>query len=300
MRHLFIAAMLSAASLSSWAQAYSPAIAYTKSTGNTFSIYLANADGSRAVAVYTSRTGIWAIDLAPGGGRVAISQADGLRVLSYTASNAGITVNGISRLDSSPVGRIDFSPDGSKILYTNLGANEIRVVSAAGGPSTPLLWGTPGSSSLQEVAWLPSGTSFVYTVGDAASLTTALRGADVDGAGNVTPWIGSLLVTGSGVNEIVSISTARTRDSVLMRLADGSGPIGLVECPVVLGACGSLQTRVPGGEEGRFSSDDSSIVYVDFDTGFVSRYTIGTNTTVRLTKRGSFGKVDTLPPTPAP
>ena len=49
--------------------AYDPRIAYTQHSGQTSSLFMANADGSHAVKI-ASGTAINAIDFAPGGGRM--------------------------------------------------------------------------------------------------------------------------------------------------------------------------------------------------------------------------------------
>jgi Tol biopolymer transport system component len=299
MRHLLLAALLYAASLASWAQAYNPTVAYTKMSGTTLSIFLANEDGSRAVPVYSTKKAIGAIDIAPGGGRIAFSQPDGLRVLSYTASNSGIAVGSITLLDSGIVGAVDFSPDGSRIIYavhpTTASTKEIRVVSATGGAHTTLMTGDNGNTVIgEDVAWLRSGVSFVFTQHFASDLRTELRGASVDSWGGVTPWPTPLLVTAGEISEIAEVSTARTKDAVLTRLSGTFGLPTIFEYDI---ASGTLTPHVTG-LRGRFSSADSSIVFVD--AGFVSRYTIASGTTTRLTKRGAFGKIDTRPPPPAP
>lgn len=298
MRHLILAALLYAASLTSWAQAYNPTVAYVKLSGTTLQLFLANGDGSRAVMVYSTKKAIGAVDFAPGGGKIAFSQQDGLKLLPYSATDTGITAGPITVLDQGIVGTVDFSPDGSRIIYTvNPTTNSstvIRMIPVAGGsPTTLVSVIPPGSAALQEVAWLKSGTSFVYTQGFASDLRTELRGASVDASGGVTPWPTPILTTGGGFSEISEISSARTRDAVLVRL-NGSYGVTLIECDV---ATGALTPRVPG-LRGRFSSDDTSIVFVDEGRDFVSRYTIASGTTAKLTKRGEFGKVDTRPPPP--
>jgi dipeptidyl aminopeptidase/acylaminoacyl peptidase len=300
MRHLFLAALLYAASLASWAQtAYNPAVAYVKLSGTTLQLFLANEDGSHAVMVYSTKKAIGAIDFAPSGDKIAFSQQDGLKLLPYTTTNAGIAVGPTSVLDTGSVGAIDFSPDGSKLIYVIQPApnmpQQIRTLPVAGGAKTTLVTDTPGLSAINAVAWLRSGTSFVYTQGFASDLRTELRGASVDTFGNVVPWPLPILTTGGGFSEISELTSAHSREAVLVRL-NGTYGVTLIECDVVTGG---LTPRVPG-LRGKFSSDDASIVFVDEGRNFVSRYTVGSGTTTTLTKRGEFGKIDARPPSPPP
>jgi Tol biopolymer transport system component len=122
---------------SAQAQTYDPRIAYVQNAGNQNSIVLANQDGSRSITVFSSRKAVGGVDFAPGGGRVAFNELDVLKVLTYTVSNSGIAVTGITTIEAS-TGFADFSPDGTKLIYVGNTSTtpDVRVVPWIGGAST--------------------------------------------------------------------------------------------------------------------------------------------------------------------
>lgn len=105
---------------------YTPEIAYTSRQGSASSVYLANADGTNPVAVYSNRSGsVGRVDFVPGsgptGGQLVFQPTLGsISVLNYTASSSGITVTSILPLvaeQSVLVSSVDVSPDGRYVLY---------------------------------------------------------------------------------------------------------------------------------------------------------------------------------------
>lgn len=134
------------ASAAAWGQTtYDPKLAYVLTSGRSANLYLANADGTRAVRVATGVGNINGIDFAPGGGRIAFSDKAGIKVLSYVASNTGITVTGVqlvvAAVDNFLPARPDFSPDGNRLVYhaanSSMGPNAFHVVAL---PSAVNLW----------------------------------------------------------------------------------------------------------------------------------------------------------------
>jgi hypothetical protein len=290
MRRLLIAAAILVATVSSWAQAYDPKIAYVQSSRNLASIVLANQDGGKAATVYSSRRPISGVDFAPGGGRIAFSEFGTLKVLAYTASSSGIVVGSVTTLASS-AGDPDFSPDGSQIIYVFSGdattTSQVRVISASGEPYTVLM---PNMSGLRKVVWAKSGTSFFYVRQYESDLRIEIRRADLVGGSVVSDTL--LLTSLSGAfGEIDEIDVARTKDSLLLTL---NHPTDIRATEYNL-STGLLTEHVSGALRARFSSDDSKVLFIDLQRQFVNSFDLVSRTTTRLTKRGDFGWVDTRP-----
>lgn len=157
-----------------WGQGYNPEIAYTQVAGKSATLYLANRDGTKAVAVYsvpTKTRHLGAPDFAPGGGRIAFVDTGSLKVLSYTVTPTGISVTDTITLDNGYVDSPDFSPNGNSILYTTYsqaGGSQIKMIAASSG-SMPvhLAWTRPtGVSQARNLRWLRSGDAFVFLTTD--------------------------------------------------------------------------------------------------------------------------------------
>lgn len=104
---------------------YNPEIAYTANQGATYSVYLANADGSNAVAVFSQKNrGVGKVDFVPGsgptGGQLVFGNTIGsLSVLTYTATTNGIKTTNVRVLvpEGPSVYFQDVSRDGTFVLY---------------------------------------------------------------------------------------------------------------------------------------------------------------------------------------
>jgi len=302
-RHLSRSLVLASALLATtsvWAQtAYNPTVAYTSVAGKTTYLYLANADGSHAVSVASSSTGITGIDFTPGGGRIAFSDKRvGLKVLGYTASNSGITLNGsVQLLDPGSTSGPDFSSDGSRILYykaaTQTAPGGIYGIASAGG--TPVFL-YPGSGVISQ-RWLRPATNgnafaflklsgqYVYEI-----WTVQLDGND-QALGS-----GVVLSTATQVFKgIEDFDTARTRDALLIT-ADYPTTNRVVEF--------NLQSRALIDVAGptfrvHYSADDSRIVSTDLphlgSKEYVTSLDLATGFITRLSGAGNFGAVDARP-----
>ena len=154
-----LAACLFSTAIAAAATAFDPTVAYVQVSGKAADLYLANADGSHAVRVASGYKSISGIDFAPGGGRIAFADRQGLKLVTYTASNSGIAVNSTVQLASGIFGSPDFSSDGARILYYQGSPAGFRAIPAAGGASVSLYAGT----SLGVGRWLPAlGNAFAF------------------------------------------------------------------------------------------------------------------------------------------
>lgn len=126
---------------------YNPEIAYTSNQGSAWSVYLANADGTNPVAVYSRRKGggVGRVDFVPGsgpaGGQLVFQPTLGsISVLTYTAGTGGIKVTNIRALvteQSLLLTSVDVSPDGLYVLYkvgNGDNTSTLKVIPIGGGP----------------------------------------------------------------------------------------------------------------------------------------------------------------------
>lgn len=278
---------------------YDPQVAYVQTSGGSSNLMVANADGSRAVKVAGVRGGIFAVDFAPGGGRLAYLDAQGLKVLSYVASNTGVTVTGTVTLVNAGTGigidAPDFSPDGTRLAYvhsTNTMPQAVRVVSATDGA---LLLSHP-CSPCAVARWLrPSlGDAFAYLHYDASgpAVIHEIWTATIHGDGSVTA--GPVLSTATGaIRAINGLDAARGRDALLVEANYATGA-RLVELDLATFAL----TDRGVGERAHFSADDSRIVSRTPHSAsgdYVVSRVVATGIETRLTKKGSFGPIDARP-----
>ena len=139
------------------AQTVGPPIAYAKLTGSAHEIYLTQPDGTATVRLYRgpNKTHMGFMDIKPGGGQIAFAQATtGLNILTY--NSAGVASLPAQRIDEGcNVEGIDWSPDGTRILYSascNADAQiKVHTVGSAAGAIVPSLltsvrWGRDGDS----------------------------------------------------------------------------------------------------------------------------------------------------------
>jgi hypothetical protein len=294
-------ALLGASSLVFAQTAYDPAIAYTQVQGRTAYLYVANADGTHAVRIASSSGNINGADFAPGGGRIAYTGSDGLRVVSYSASNSGVVVTGVVTLVAGTVGPADFSGDGTRLLYHQTGSGNqpsgFRAVPAAGG--TPVLLHAV-STSLGIGHWLrysDMGNAFAFLVavphGPNVPVDYEIRVVMMDGNDATTAVSTVLSTTSQAFKAIDDFDTARTRNALLVT---ANFPTAVRFVDYDLGTS-QLVDRGTGGYRGHYNASDGAIVFRESVKGgnYLSVLDLGSGTTTRLTAKGDFGAVDARP-----
>jgi len=235
MRRLLASILAVVASASALAQtAYDPRLAYVTTSGKNSYVNVANRDGTHAVRLFTDANDINGVDFAPGGGRIAITDRAGLKLLAYTASNAGVHLDAVTTLVSAPVlGSPDFSDDGTRILYYRIAQVSVpgeptgfRLVPASGG--TPVL--LYQVSSLGIGHWLRSadlGNAFAF-------LKTVPHGPNVpvdyeiwtvllDPQDNVVSAGPTLSTSDHAFKYIEDFDIAHTRNALLVTVSDAVG-----------------------------------------------------------------------------
>ncbi len=291
------------ASTAAWGQTtYDPKLAYVLTSGKSSLLYLANADATRAVRVATGVGNINGIDFAPGGGRIAFSDKAGLKVLSYVASNTGITVTGV-QLVVAAVGnflpaRPDFSPDGNRIVYhaaySTAGPNAFHIVAV---PSAVNLW-TFVCYLCEEPRWLRSevGDAIAYlrwnpdTVPN--TMTREVWTALINPDGSSSAALALNLAT-QEFKAITWFDIAHTRNALLLSVT-GTPNFRTIEFDYING---TLTNKGPGAWDAHYNADDSRIIYREQTRAgfFISSHNPATGVSTRLTAKGSYGVLDTRP-----
>ena len=299
----FALAMLAVpAALAQTSTTYDPKIAYTQISGQTNYLYLANADGSRAVRVATATGDINGVDFAPGGGRIAFSDRAGLKVVSYTASNTSITVNSVVTLVGARVAPPDFSDDGNRILYyqsaTTVEPSGFRAVPAAGGTPVLLFQDTSGGQG----RWLRSAVmgnafAFLKVVGHGPNVPVDYEIWTVllDGNDTVISAGSSVSTASQAFKAIEDFDISRTRNSLLIT-ANYPSTVSIVEFDL---ASGVVTDKGVSGFRAHYSADDSRIIFRNLpylgSADYVNSFDLNTGYTTRLTKKGSYGVTDARP-----
>jgi hypothetical protein len=153
--------------------AYAKTIAGKGRTPASRSVYVANADGSNEVSVYSTSALIGDVELSPNHDKIFIIDDKSLRVLSLSVSGASVSVSGSLMIDSglSADGvavMADWSADGNSILYMNHknGISKFKIVSALDGSLgashtlTSLNVGNPKFVGANKIAYVDY--SYVY------------------------------------------------------------------------------------------------------------------------------------------
>jgi hypothetical protein len=287
-------AMLCLAGEAAAQSAYDPAISYTQAQGRTTYLYVANADGSHAVRIASSNGNINGADFAPGGGRIAYTGSDGLRVVSYTASNAGVVVTGTTTLVTGTVSPADFSADGTRLLYTQ--NSSIRAVPAAGGASVQLY----SALNLGIARWLrpaDMGNAFAFLAavphGANQPVDYELRVVMLDGTDQVTGVATVLSTTTQAFKGIEDFDVARTRNALLLT---ANFPTTMRFLDYDLGTA-QLVDRGGGGSRCHYDASDGAIVYREAVKGgsYVDRLDLVTGVLSHLTAKGDFNGIDARP-----
>jgi Tol biopolymer transport system component len=270
---------------------YDPQLAYVKPGSRTSELYLANADGSNAKRVLVN-DGIDSVDLSPAGNLLAYSDAQGIKLLDFSAGANGITA-GAPRLLVAGGTTPDFSEDGSRIIYRVLADSTVRSIPTTGGTPTTLFTGVCSSPR-----WLRQAD-----MGNAFACWRAQSGAPIvyqawvfllDGSDQVVS-AGPVVSSDSQPFDMIDdrLDVARTRNALLIVTDYPSYP-SVLEVNLQTGA-----TTPRGSGNGVHSSrGDTRILTVSPHSSsgdFIEALDVATGRVTPLTKKGTYGAFDAQP-----
>lgn len=176
---LCTAAVATAAASPALAVTGGPPIAYASQSGYTFSVYLANPDGTGVVKIYTgaNKVNVPFVDLRPGGNEITIQENSGtravLKIIDYSDTGAVTNTRTVPN-NGCTVQGFDYHPTDGSLLVSrycnNVTVEEVRRYDPATGAwdANPLV--SYGMSNPDKAAngvrWLGDGSGFLWANGD--------------------------------------------------------------------------------------------------------------------------------------
>jgi hypothetical protein len=297
MRLLATLITMAASQLALAQTAYDPAIAYSTPEKSGEALYVANADGSRAVRLVSNKGNFRGIDLAPGGRRIAYIDAAGLKVLDFTASNSGVTLGATRLLVPAGTGfgpgLPDFSQDGTALLfeYSSTEVKSMRAIRVADGTllfNYPCRFCEHGRWLRNELGVAIAYAAYTMTSPNIRQVWMAVQAGD----GSFTPLLMADSAT-QGFNEINDLDVARTRNSLLLSAYFNTGP-RMLELDLATGAI----TDRGACEKAGFTSDDLHIVCVSPHVkagDYIRSIEVTTGFVTNISTRGTWGRLDARP-----
>lgn len=297
----FAIALLASSPLLAQTTAYDPKIAYVLPSGKTQYLYLANGDGSHAVRTVAGVGNISGVDFAPGGGRIAFSDGAGLKVVSYSASNAGVQVAGTQLLVSRTVaggipGPPDFSSDGTRLIFqfsSNTLPNALQVVDAA--TAANLMDYPCRFCSSPRFLRTELGNAFAFLTMNYSGPTPLpeIWSAAINADGSISSGV-VLSTTTQAFKGIDEFDAARTRNSLVFP-ANFPTAIRLLEFDLMTGA---ITDRGLAGRRIHYTADDSHIDSLSPHQAkgdYIDSLDLGSGYVTHLTARADYGVTDTRP-----
>jgi hypothetical protein len=281
---------------------YNPQILYTELTqgGRTTTIYVANADGTDAVALYSTGNITSQVKFAPTN-RIVFIEQNTLKVLSYAVSSQGVTTTNVATLTGQqPYNtlRLDVSPDGTELLFTE----------DTGTPNQTAVWLMSISGGTPHMLSLLPGTYFDAVWAHSNSRIAVLQGAPVDpGFGVQTIQIVDLdasynfldantvfTTAVSPLYAIQRIESAHTSDTVVFGAASASSA-GVYTVDFTTMATPILSAPIVAGSSASFSADDSTILFVGPTTPILYELNLNTEKQTLVNTPRLFAQPDFLP-----
>lgn len=271
------------------AATYDPQVAYVARSGKTSTLYLANADGTRAVAIW-SAPNIYSLDLSPTGDRIAFVEGTTLKSISFTGTNTGITRSAPAVLATGATS-VDFSDDGSRLIFRNANSISIEAVPATGGSAVVL-----SGERCYDPRWVRSsslGKGYVclsYPTGSSSVMQLHLVLLNADDSVASDDVI--LDTRQQAFASFEDFDLARTRDAVLVTAGYASGQ-RIIELDIATGVI----TDRGQGRRGHFSAGDARLlhIYTPASGVFIRSTDMATGITTTIAKKGSYNVVDARP-----
>ena len=143
---------------------FEPELAYTILTGST-ELRVTDATGVKSATLYSIRQNV-DIDLSPRAQRqIAMGELNTLKLLTYSVDSTGVKTTAVVTLytGAARIDDVDFSPDGSKIAFTE-GFTRLMVfdLSQPAGPTNPSQWASDPGGFISQATWYKGGTAIAY------------------------------------------------------------------------------------------------------------------------------------------
>jgi len=282
---------------------YNPQILYTAGSkgGNTTTIYVANADGTDAVSLYSTGHTMSGVKFAPTGNRIVFIEQNAIKVLTYAVSSQGVTTTNVTTLTTEPYNTypVDVSPDGTQLLFgEDTGNPNQRVVYAMSmSGADKMLINLPPGLYLDPVwVWVNSNSSSSIAVLQdgpvvGGSHSQMIQVIDLDASYNIlntTPVFDS---TVNQLNQIARIESAHTSGTLLFSATSGSS---VSVYTLDIGTQAVILPIVAGGNAS-FSADDSTILFVGPTTPILYEFNRNTNTQTLVNSPRLFAQPEFLP-----
>lgn len=283
--------------------AYQPEIAYTSPKGTTQSIYVANSDGTNAVAVYSVKGGgvgeiAFVPGSGPGSGQLVFIELYSVKLLTFTVTPSGVSTSSIVTLATEPtlIHYVSVSPvtaAGQFVLY-GVGhpdnTTTIKVASIAGGRPTPVV-----SGYLGDAVWSRDLTRIAVLIGnpEVAGVVQQIEMLDLD-SGFVVQGTPAVIYGPTSCDGCLNnLQFARTSDHVIFD--GGTGVMYEIDADV---ASPSVATPFAvSGYQPCFNHDDTKIIFRRYSDSHIFVYDISTMIQTAVTP-GAAASPDFRPWTP--
>ena len=283
---------------SATAQSTYPQMAYTEPSGKSLSVYVSNLDGSRAVKVATGVGNVHGLDLSPQPGKLAFSDSEGLKVVSFTTTSNSLQVLGVQlRVPGAFVTSPDFTADGSGLLYY-LGSNgpnpsSFQLVPVGPGPSVMLC--QCAGSNPRWLAPTVDGDRFIFQRMFASPTRAELWSGLIAADGTVSIQL-ELATISQSFYEIPDFDVSHTRNAVLLSANYGEAAgARIIEYNLDTDVITQLGAR---GQRVHYSSGDAKVVYITPHAAsgdYVNVLDTSTGVSAHVTKKGTYGITDARP-----
>ena len=261
---------------------YQPEIAYTSNQGATYSIYVANSDGTNAVAVYSNKGfGAGSLSFVPGSGagsgQLVFYELYSVKLLTFTVTASGITTSSVVTLVTEPtlIHYVNVSPPSAAGQFVLYGVGHpdntttIKVISIAGGQVTSVATGDLG-----DAVWSRDQTRIAVLVGNpnVAGASQQIEMLPLDS--NFVAGTATVIYEKSCDGCLNNLQFARTSDHVIFD--GGLGVIYEIDADVV-----SPSVATPfavSGYQACFNHDDTKAIFRRFSDSHIFVYDISSMT----------------------
>ena len=265
-----------------------PEIAFTQAQGTTQSIYVANADGTDPVGVYSLKGGgIGEVAFVPGSGsrsgQLVFIQFNTVKLLTFTVTANSVWTNSVVTLASEPtnIHYLNVSPVTSAGQFVLYGAGHpdnsttIKVISIAGGTATSVATGYLG-----DAAWSRDLTRIAVLIGNPHAVgVQQIEMLNLDSnfvAGSSTVIYGPTSCNGC----LNNIQFARTSDEVIFDTG-GLGVMYAIDADVTYPSVAT--PFAVSGYQPCLNHDDTEIIFRRVSDSAVFVYDIATNVQTAVT-----------------